>query len=242
MTFSEYLKTTIKLNKGLSGLSIFNHRRIYNEWESQIISNITPLDSELPWITIIAKNFLIENLKKKIKSDVRVFEFGSGGSSIFFLNYAHQVVSVEHDKEWFELVSRSIKQKKIPGWEGHLIEPEHMIENLTIKLDASDPNHYYTTDEFFLNYQFKNYASYIDRFPENYFDIVLVDGRSRPSCIYHSLNKVKQGGLLVIDNAERDYYLSKNTINKSHYKLAVSSYSTVVCSNAFSQTNIYQKL
>lgn len=239
MNFSEYLKTIIKKNKGLSGQSLLKHRKIYLEWASQIESKKTPMDLELPWITIIAKNYIVDFLKNKSKSDVNVFEFGSGGSSLFFSKYSNQVVSIEHDKTWFELVSKTVKQKNIKGWDGHLIEPEPININLDIKLDESDPLHYYTTDENFLNCTFKNYASYIDKFPDNYFDVVLVDGRSRPSCLYHSLSKVKQGGMLVLDNAERNYYLSKEIIDNKRYKLILSSNSVIICSNSLSQTNIY---
>jgi len=150
-------------------------------------------------------------------------------------------VSIEHDKEWFGLVGRTIEQKKITGWSGQLIVPELINNSSQIKLDASDPLHYYTTDENYLNYTFRNYASYIDNFPESYFDVVLIDGRSRPACLYHSLNKVKKGGLLILDNAEREYYLSKEIIDKNDFKLILSINSAIICLDAFSQTNIYIK-
>ena len=73
MNFSEYLKTIIKKNKGLSGQSLLKHRKIYLEWASQIESKKTPMDLELPWITIIAKNYIVDFLKNKSKSDVNVF-------------------------------------------------------------------------------------------------------------------------------------------------------------------------
>lgn len=242
MSFLSYLRSTYRLNKGWSDLSLLKHRKIYIEWLNQIESKKTPLDLELPWITIIAKDHIDDFLKTKSKSDVKVFEFGSGGSSLFFLKYSNQVVSVEHDKKWFELVSNKVKQKSVAGWTGQLIEPESIEKNSHSKLDAGNPQHYYTTDEIFLNCTFKDYASYIDKFPDNYFDIVLVDGRSRPSCIYHSINKVKKGGLLILDNAEREYYLSKKIINENKFKMIVSSYSAIICHNAFSQTNIYSKI
>ena len=240
-SFLSYLNSTFRINKGLSGLSVLKHIKIYVEWKDQCESKRTPLDLELPWFTIIAKNYIDNFLKNKSKSEVSVFEFGSGGSSLFFLKYANQVVSVEHDKEWFDLVSKTVELNKIKGWDGHLIEPESKNNSSQIKIDASDPLHYYTTDENFLNCTFKNYASYIDNYPDNYFDIILVDGRSRPSCLYHSIHKVKRGGLLVLDNAEREYYLSKEIIDNNKYSLIISANSAVICSNQFTQTNIYIK-
>lgn len=241
ISFLNYLKLTYKINIGLSGLSLFKHRKIFIEWKNQIRSNKTPLDLGLPWITIIAKNYIETFLKTKQKSDINIFEFGSGGSSLFFLKYSSQVISIEHDKKWFELVNKMVMQKITNGWDVQLIEPEP-INNYSIdKLDASDPNHYYTTDENYLNCTFKNYASSIDKFPDNYFDLVLVDGRSRPACLYHSLHKVKLGGLLVLDNAEREYYLSKDIIDNNEYCLTISSNSALICNDQFTQTNIYRR-
>ena len=48
----------------------------------------------------------------------------------------------------------------------------------------------------------------IDRYDDNVFDLVMVDGRARNSCIWHARRKVKPGGYLVLDNAEREKYLS----------------------------------
>jgi predicted O-methyltransferase YrrM len=56
---------------------------------------------------------------------------------------------------------------------------------------------------------FALYVKQIDEFPDEYFDIILIDGRARPSCIKRSVSKVKPGGLLILDNSEREYYLAK---------------------------------
>ena len=53
---------------------------------------------------------------------------------------------------------------------------------------------------------FFDYASFIDQYPDNYFDLILIDGRARPSCFMHAAAKVKHGGYVVLDNAERVSY------------------------------------
>src|ERR1035437_6973135 len=107
-SFFRYLKTTYNLNKGFSGLSIIKHREIYNEWISQLKSESSPIDLELPWITIVSKNYIEEFLRSLYKPRTRVFEFGSGGSCLFFLKYSNHVISIEHDRNWFELVGRTV--------------------------------------------------------------------------------------------------------------------------------------
>jgi len=50
------------------------------------------------------------------------------------------------------------------------------------------------------------YNGVLDQFQDEYFDLVLVDGRERRRCILSALRTVKSGGILMLDNAERSYY------------------------------------
>lgn len=65
-----------------------------------------PLDKDnnpIPWFTYSAIEFLSERLNKTMK----VFEFGSGNSTLFFASRVSSVESVEHDRNWYE---KSFKQ------------------------------------------------------------------------------------------------------------------------------------
>lgn len=69
------------------------------------IKSVHPLDEAgqpLPWINYT----VIDLLSQKLPSDANMIEFGSGSSTLFFMKRLKSVVSIEHDKEWFE-VSRS---------------------------------------------------------------------------------------------------------------------------------------
>ncbi|MDJ0651882.1 MAG: class I SAM-dependent methyltransferase [Simkaniaceae bacterium] len=52
------------------------------------------------------------------------------------------------------------------------------------------------------------YYEFCDKFPDEFFDLILIDGRNRKGCIQFSLPKLKKGGVLMLDNAERSYYFS----------------------------------
>ena len=41
---------------------------------------------------------------------------------------------------------------------------------------------------------------------------------ARPSCIHHAKNKLKLNGYLIIDNAERSYYLTSANFGKKQWK------------------------
>jgi hypothetical protein len=66
----------------------------------------SPVDHDgnpIPWVTYSFIDFIKERLNKQHT----VFEFGSGNSTYFYAKYAGIVVSVEHDKEWFEKIEKS---------------------------------------------------------------------------------------------------------------------------------------
>ncbi len=63
-----------------------------------------PLDENnqpLPWLTYS----FIEFIKKYLRPDMSLLEFGSGNSSLFYSKYIREVVAVEHNKEWYDSMS-----------------------------------------------------------------------------------------------------------------------------------------
>lgn len=238
MTFLEYLIRIYKNNTFKEVIQIAKHKKIYDEWQYQLTSKKSTLELELPWVTIESKNYLQQYMNTHKCS--AVFEYGSGGSSLFFLKYADLVVSAEHNTDWFDKVLTIVKTKQIKHWDGHLAVAEKGNDNKL--LSPESPEDYYSSDADFADSTFKNYATLISNYSDNYFDIVLIDGRCRPSCIMHSYNKVKVGGLLVVDNAEREYYFTKTKQFFDNYKLVLCSYSALICTGHFTKTNIYKRI
>lgn len=54
----------------------------------------------LPWLTYAAISFLQE----RIRNDMTVFEFGSGGSTVWWSDRVAKLVSCEHDIQWYQLL------------------------------------------------------------------------------------------------------------------------------------------
>lgn len=50
------------------------------------------------------------------------------------------------------------------------------------------------------------YFNIVDEFEDGYFDLVIVDGRDRNDCVKAVLKKIKNGGLLALDDAQRTKY------------------------------------
>jgi len=61
----------------------------------------TPVDADgepLPWFTYAAIDFL----EPRVRSDMRVFEYGSGHSTLWWAARVASVTSYEHDRGWYE--------------------------------------------------------------------------------------------------------------------------------------------
>lgn len=159
-------------------------------------------DEPSPWITCDAYDYL----RKRLPQGARVFEYGSGGSTLFWKHRGAALVSVEHDREWYETVRRRLGNS--PGVDYRLVPPEQRAGGGN-GADPSEPRDYASDDTRYAGLSFRNYVSQIDAFPDASFDVLLIDGRARPSCIMHGGGKVRIGGFLVLDNADRSYYTEK---------------------------------
>jgi hypothetical protein len=146
----------------------------------------------------------IDFLKKWLHKEMVVFEYGSGGSSLFFASRVNHLYSVEHDAAWFAAVQKKIQEKNIKNLSYTLMRPEPASSVLD---NCGNPDLYLSCMREYKDYSFEKYVKSIDQYPDQYFDLVIVDGRARPSCIKHALPKIKRKGILLLDNANRSYYL-----------------------------------
>lgn len=102
-TFSALIQLFIK-PKRLKSILSFNHKGYlkeigwFNALETQ--SAIDATGMPIPWVTYSFIDFIKERLNKQHQ----IFEFGSGNSTFFYAKYAGAVVSVEHDKDWFNKI------------------------------------------------------------------------------------------------------------------------------------------
>ena len=190
----------------------------------------------MPWLGIRAVDFL----EHHVKPDFSVFEYGGGGSTLFWIDRVKRVITVEHDREWFGQLAALVQQQKFSGWTGLFVEPEP--GNLVANPDAAIPSHYASMDNASQGKNYKKYVQTILDYSDDSFDVILVDGRARTSCLRDSFPKLKRGGLLVLDNAERAYYTENNGDLLSGFRIELQGMGPVYFSHDFSETRIYRKL
>lgn len=224
---------------------IYSHRKsgttvsqlkYFSKWKNSLKPEASSVKDQQPWITFQA----IEFLRTACNSNSKVFEYGGGGSTLFFTGLAKEVVTIEHDKEWFKILSDVVKKKSISNWNGNLLTTND--GNLVNHPSKSDPEHYSSGDLNSKNKNYKDYVCSIDKFNDGYFDFVLVDGRSRASCIKHSLPKLKKNGYLIVDNSDRQYYFDafKETLNKD-FQIVLNGFGATPYLQHFTKTTIWKK-
>lgn len=75
-------------------------------WLKSLVLN-KPVDNSsqpIPWYTYPA----IEFIEDKIKSDFKVFEYGSGHSTLWWANKVQEIVSIESNKNWYNYLKSSL--------------------------------------------------------------------------------------------------------------------------------------
>lgn len=156
---------------------------------------------KLPWVTYPS----IRWLRTWLKPGMRVFEWGCGGSTLFFLEQGLDIVSIEHNLGWHRKVKSVLENKHASNVHLHHIAPQSGTE---MRGADGSANH--------LDFQlsrppkkgelFYDYTQSIQQYPDQSFDLILVDGRARLGCLMMCMNKIKPGGAVILDNSERAHY------------------------------------
>ncbi len=101
----------------------------------------------------------------------KIFEFGSGQSTLYWLEKGCEVFSVESSSCWIDKLSPALKN--------------------------------FATHQYFFAKASNEYVESILRFPDFYFDLIVIDGVfSRYLCAKNAINKIKKGGLVILDNSD----------------------------------------
>lgn len=126
----------------------------------------------IPWMNYP----FIDFLKKRLKSDFKVFEYGSGASTIFFAKRTQKVISVEYDKKWYNKIKDLLSNEVSNG----IIHYQELNDSYPLAIEK------YMKDETC--------------------DVIIIDGRMRVKCAKVALKYLSDRGVLIIDDTHRDYY------------------------------------
>jgi hypothetical protein len=123
---------------------------------------------------------------------IRVFEYGAGASTIWLANRADEIYSVEHHQGFAEYLSPTLHS--IPTVKLLVVPP-------TPAVDPTTPS----GKEGNQNLDFSDYVAAIDGV-EGLFDLIVVDGRARQSCLTRAGRRLADDGIIIFDNSARRRY------------------------------------
>jgi hypothetical protein len=206
----------------------------FPEWLATVANERSPLIDQRPWITCTAIAFL----QKKLKGNGSIFEWGSGGSTAFYAKHAKHVITIEHDPEWYEQVNQSLEHSARQRVDMRLVPPTASHDNRSG--DPGNPDDYCSADAGFINQSFYDYVTAVDQYPSDAFELISIDGRSRPACLKHAVQHVAKGGYLLLDNSDREYYHSKTPPELSFWR-KFEFVGPVNYSGMFGRTLIWQR-
>ncbi len=132
------------------------------------------------------------------KADARVFEFGSGASTIWLARRAGSVTSVEHHAGWYQKVQDYINNTPdLCSVELRLIEPDRTKASQKLYTSAKSSER---------GQSFEAYANAIEMTNTEKFDVIVIDGRARAACLFHAKRMLAEDGAIVFDNSGRGRY------------------------------------
>jgi hypothetical protein len=178
---------------------------------------------QAPWMSPAA----IRIFKSIISKDMKGFEYGSGSSTVFFASLCEELISIEHHEGWHNTVRTNLDAKSINNVKYHLVKAKLMVNpsvndkdkfiNIQLELILGD------FPEATVMQEYRDYFSFINNYENAYFDFVIVDGRARTECVCFAMNKVKPGGFIVLDNAERNRYKPVHYLLKDWNKVLTTT-------------------
>lgn len=134
---------------------------------------------DAPWLVPAA----IAYIEQELRPEFVGFEWGSGRSTLWFARRVCHITSVEGRRGWFDEVTR---------W----LAKDDLAERVTLHLAEVTSEHNFSPVEI------ERYAGAIDSVVDGSLDFIVVDGHFREACLRRAVNKLRPGGLLIIDNTD----------------------------------------
>jgi len=151
-----------------------------------------------PWWTYGATRFLSE----RIRANSRVFEYGSGYSTLWLAKRVASLTSIDDNKSWIDLL-----KKQIP-------------ENVTLVYSKTEDVKYGDKTFLPLGSSQYPYSKEIHTSGSKY-DIIVVDGVDRNNCIAEAIFKAEVDGVIIVDNLELSHLMhdALSLLYENEYRL-----------------------
>jgi hypothetical protein len=157
---------------------------------SRVHDSLAIAELDVPWWTYRSID-VVEAWMAARPAPVRVFEYGSGASTLWLARRADEVHSVEHHVEFGALMRGAITADHVSL---RVVPPEPAA----VPRVPSGKEHHAGLD-------FHDYVHAIEDVPGR-FDVIVVDGRAREACLELAPHHLADDGIVVFDNSWRRRY------------------------------------
>jgi hypothetical protein len=145
-----------------------------------------PFEIEMPWWSFRAIQAM-----DSIASGKRIFEWGTGGSTVRYGKVAQKILAIEDDREWLTKVSRACEERR--------------LQNVEIRHCPFDFHKPAKFDE----------SGYLRALDSVQWDIIIIDGQDhtfneRLVCFAHAENFIRLGSIIIVDDFWRYHILLSN--------------------------------
>jgi len=190
------------LGRGLSrtGLARADAPPVEQRWRhwghslTKVYDSLAMARLDVPWWTYDAIAEVGVWLARR-EHPIRVFEYGSGASTIWLAKRVDEIHSVEHHPGFGAMMQAELAD---PERYAHvwlrIVEPvpsDHPV------IGSQKEGHH--------GLDFEAYVNAIDDVPGD-FDLVVVDGRAREACLLKARDRLAPDGVVVFDNSRRRRY------------------------------------
>jgi predicted O-methyltransferase YrrM len=161
---------------------------------TRVYDSLAIAELDVPWWTYRAIDVVeafLSGLAAHSKP-VRVFEYGSGASTLWLARRADEVHSVEHYREFGERMRPALAP--LANVDFRIVEP---VPSATPVVGSRK--------EGAAGLDFADYVASIDDVPGE-FDLIVIDGRAREACLDRARHRLAAGGMIVFDNTRRRRY------------------------------------
>lgn len=194
-----YAASVKALGRGLdrAGLSSDQAPPVERRWRhwthslTKVYDSLAMARLDVPWWTYDAIAEVDAWLAAR-PHPIRVFEYGSGASTIWLARRADEVHSVEHHRGFGEMMAAELAS--YPSVSLRIVEP---VESSRPVVASHKEGHG--------GLDFADYVDAIDAI-DGRFDLIVVDGRAREACLTKALARLAPGGIVVFDNSRRKRY------------------------------------
>lgn len=181
------------ISRSLNALKYFVKQPKYiPSWLYNNVTKKTPLITKLPWLSYSSIDFI----NNYIKNFHRVFEYGGGGSTLWFAERCKEIICTENSKYWGNMILDKYQKNK-----------HDFIAAL--KLNIIEVSEQPKIEEY------SQAESYVNTIVEGApYDIILVDGidgedgqkNYRVECISKAKDYLNNEGIIILDDSWRNKY------------------------------------